>query len=264
MDKKRFSLLRVPIDPLTSSDVLDKIKMYLSGNRRFVHIVSVNPENIVIAQENQQFKQICWNSDLALTDGIGTLIGSKILGYTVPERVQGSVLLPRLLDLAGRMSSTVVLIGSQANLALQLAQCYSRSYPEATFIGTNGYKNILTPTPEEDAAIEVIVRRTRPHFVFLAFGSPTQEIWIDTHKKMLEGAICMGVGGAFDYLSGLTQRPPHVIRTLGLEWLYRLIKEPWRMDRQVKRLPIFIGMILREYIWCIMHPTHEKKSHFGS
>lgn len=261
MDKKRFSLLGVPIDPLTTSDVLDKIKVYQSSNRRFVHIVSVNPENIIIAQENQQFKQICWNSDLALTDGIGTLIGLKIMGDMVPERVQGSILLPRLLDLAGRMSSTVVLIGSQANLAEEIAKCYSRSYPEATFIGTNGYKNILTPTPEEDAAIEVIVRRTRPHFVFLAFGSPAQEIWIDTHKKILEGAICMGVGGAFDYLSGAIQQPPDVIRKVGLEWLYRLIIQPWRIQRQFKRLPIFIGMILKEWFWCIMHRTHEKASH---
>lgn len=264
MDKKRFSLLGIPIDPLTTNDILDKIKMYQSPPRRFVHIVSINPENIVIAQENPQFKQVCINSDLALTDGIGVLLGAHLLGFSVPERVQGSLLLPQLLDWAGRMSSTVVLIGSQANLADNIAKCYSRSYPEATYIGIKGYQNILSPTPEEDAAVEAIVRSTRPHFVFLAFGSPAQEMWIDAHKKMLEGAICMGVGGAFDYLSGSTQKPPHIIRALGFEWLYRLTKEPWRISRQAKRLPIFIGMIIREYIWCIMHPTHEKKSHFSS
>ena len=245
---KRFSLLHVPIDPLSLNDVLDKIKLYLSSPPVFRHIISINPENIIIAQQNMQFMKVCQQSDLALTDGIGVLFGGRLLGLSIPERVSGSILFPRLLDLAGAMSSTVVLIGSQANLALRLAQCYSQSYPEATFIGTNGYKNILTPTLEEDAAIEMIVRRTRPHFVFLAFGSPAQEIWIDTHKKMLEGIICMGVGGAFDYLSGLTQRPPHIMRSLGLEWLYRLITQPWRIQRQGKRLPLFIGLILKEWI----------------
>lgn len=261
MIKNRFSLLGIPLDPLTIDDVLDKIKLYISSPSRFVHIVSINPENVVIANQNEQFMHICKNADLALTDGIGVLLAARILGKSVPERVSGSVLLPKLLDLAGAMSSTVVLIGSQANLADSLARCYSRTYPKATFIGTNGYQNSQNPTLEEERDIEAIVRRTRPHFVFLALGSPTQEIWIDTHKKLLEGAICMGVGGAFDYLSGAIQQPQVIIRRMGLEWLYRLTIQPWRIQRQLKRLPIFIGMILKEWLWCIMHRTHEKTSH---
>jgi len=70
----------------------------------------------------------------------------------------------------------------------------------------------------------------------------------------------MGVGGAFDYLSGASQKPPELIRSFGLEWLYRIVREPWRVGRQAKRLPIFIGLILKEWFWCIMHPHHEKKS----
>lgn len=245
---KRFSLLQVPIDPISLNDVLDKIKLYVSSPPVFRHIVSINPENVVIAQHNKQFMKVCQNSDLALTDGIGILIGGRLLGLSIPERVSGSVLLPRLLDLAGAMSSTVVLIGSQANLADKIAECYSRSYPKATFIGIQGYKNSLQPTQEEEANIETIVRRTRPHFVFVAFGSPAQELWIDTHKKMLQESICMGVGGSFDYLSGASQKPPHIIRVLGLEWLYRLITQPWRIHRQGKRLPLFVGLILKEWM----------------
>jgi N-acetylglucosaminyldiphosphoundecaprenol N-acetyl-beta-D-mannosaminyltransferase len=248
MEKKRLSLLQIPIDPLSTRDVLDKIKLYISSPPTFIHIVSINPENIVIAQQNAQFKTVCQNSDLALTDGIGVLLAARLLGLSIPERVPGSILLPRLLDLAGAMSSRVVLIGSHANLADKIAKCYSRSYPEATFIGIRGYKNSLQPTKEEDTEIETIVRRTRPHFVFVALGSPTQEIWIEAHKKLFKESICMGVGGSFDYLAGASQKPPHIIRTLGMEWLYRLITQPWRIQRQRKRLPRFIGMILKEWI----------------
>lgn len=214
---------------------------------------------MVIAQENSQFMAICKSADLALTDGIGVLLGARLLGFSVPERIQGSVLLPKLLDLAGAMGSTVVLIGSQANIADSVAKCYSRSYPKARFLGTHGYQMSTAPTQKEEEDIEAIVRSLRPQFVFVALGSPTQEIWIESHKKLLEGCICMGVGGAFDYLAGATHKPPAIIKRLGLEWLYRLVIQPWRMKRQGNRLPRFIGMVMNEWFWGIIHATHEKK-----
>lgn len=243
--KQRISFFQIPIDPLTTEDVLEKIKIYLSGPPKFIHIVSINPENVIIAQQNPLFRDTCQKADLALTDGVGIILGAKLLGISIPERIQGSVLLPKLLDLAGQISSRVVLIGSQANLADTIAKCYSHAYPKAKFVGVEGYKNKEKPTPEEEEILENIVRSTRPHFVFVAFGSPYQELWISTHKKMLQESICMGVGGAFDYLSGSSRKPPYIIRTLGFEWLYRLIQEPWRAKRQVSRLPVFVGMILK-------------------
>ncbi len=248
MIKQRISLLQVPIDPLTMEEVLEKIKIYLSSLPKFTHIMSVNPENIVIAQQNSAFREVYAHADLALTDGIGVILGAKLLGKYIPERVSGSVLLPRLLDLAGHMSLRVVLIGSQADLADKIARCYSRSYPEATFIGMKGYKNIHNRSLDEEKHIEDIVRSTRPHFVFVAFGSPTQELWINTHKSLLHTSICMGVGGSFDYLSGASQRPPQIISTLGLEWFYRLVQQPKRAKRQLIRLPLFLALILKQRI----------------
>ncbi|MCX6732290.1 MAG: WecB/TagA/CpsF family glycosyltransferase [Candidatus Roizmanbacteria bacterium] len=246
MEKQRITLFQLPIDPLSLNDVLEKIKLYLSAPLQFKHIVSINPENVVVAHQNSSFLEVCQHADLALTDGIGIVIAAKLQGLFIPERVSGSYLLPKLLELAGQMSSRVVLIGSQANLADSIAKCYSRAYPKATYIGIEGYQNKLNPTPEEEAHIESIVRDTRPHFVFVAFGSPYQELWINTHKKMLQESICMGVGGAFDYLSGASRRPSNAISSTGFEWLYRLIRQPWRAKRQISRLPIFIGMVLKQ------------------
>ena len=264
MTKQRISLLHIPIDPLTMDEVLEKIKIYLSSPPEYTHIISVNPENIIIAQRNLAFHEIYHKADLALTDGIGVVLGAKLLGFSIPERVSGSILLPRLLDLAGQLSLRVVLIGSQADLADKIAQRYSRSYPKATFVGLQGYENKEKPSPKEEGHIEDIVRSTRPHFVFVAFGSPYQEIWIDTHRSLLHTSICMGVGGSFDYLSGASHKPLQIIRSLGLEWVYRLIKEPWRARRQFFRLPFFVALILKQKIWCIMHPQNEKASPHGS
>ncbi|MFZ2026801.1 MAG: WecB/TagA/CpsF family glycosyltransferase [Microgenomates group bacterium] len=245
--KNRFSLFDTPLDPLTYHDVLEKIKKYLSDPPVFRHIVSINPENIILAQDNAEYRDVCHKSDLALTDGIGVMLAAKILGKNIPERIPGSFLLPRLLDLAGAMSSRVLLIGSQANLAANIAECYSRSYPKATYIGMEGYKNKLKPTKEEVQAIEDIVRNTRPHFVFVSFGSPFQELWIYSHRALLKDSICMGVGGAFNYLSGVSRRPPQLIAQLGLEWLYRLASEPWRIHRQLSRLPRFVLLVLKQW-----------------
>jgi N-acetylglucosaminyldiphosphoundecaprenol N-acetyl-beta-D-mannosaminyltransferase len=254
--KRRATLLNVPIDTFTLNDVLDSIKRGLSNASRFIHIVSLNPETIMIAYTNKQLLAIYQKSDLALSDGIGVYFAARLLSIPVPERVPGSVLLPRVLDLAGQMSSRVLLIGSQANLAEHIAKCYSQSYPEATFIGVRGYQNVSKPTQEEESEIQAIVRRTRPHLVFVAFGTPSQELWIEAHKDLLQGSICMGVGGAFDYLSGATRRPNPLIAQLGFEWLYRLIIQPWRVKRQFTRLPAFVLLVLAEKLRCIMHPQN--------
>lgn len=252
--KRRATLLNVPIDTPTLNDVLDSIKKGLNSSPHFTHIVSLNPETMMIARKNKQLFAVYQKSDLALSDGIGVFLAARLLSIPVPERVSGSTLLPKVLDLAGQMSSRVLLIGSQANLAESIAKCYSRSYPEATFIGIRGYQNVSKPTQEEETEIQAIVRRTRPHLVFVAFGTPSQELWIEAHKDLLQGSICMGVGGAFDYLSGATRKPNPLIVQFGFEWLYRLITQPWRAKRQFTRLPAFVLLVMAEKLRCIMHP----------
>jgi N-acetylglucosaminyldiphosphoundecaprenol N-acetyl-beta-D-mannosaminyltransferase len=252
--------LGIPLANPTKAEVLEYMEKRQMSAAPFFHIVSINPETVVTAHQNPALRSIYQHADLALTDGIGVLLAARILGIRVPERVSGSALLPQLLDLAGRMRSRVVLIGSQANLAESIAKCYSASYPEATFVGSFGYQNVAHPTADEEKHINAIVSATRPHFVFVAFGTPAQELWIETHKDLLSGAVCMGVGGSFDYLSGAKQRPPSIVHRLGLEWLYRLIREPWRLGRQITRLPLFIGMVIAEKMRCIIRPQNGRIS----
>ena len=232
--------------------VLEKIKKYIKKPRGFFHIVSLNPENLVIAHGNRTFRRIVKTAQMPIIDGIGVILAAQLLKIEAGERTPGVDLMNNLISLAGSMRLTVLLLGGKTNLALHLAQCYQRSYPKAKFIGMQGIKNIKRPKLFEDKEIFHIVRTTKPHIVFAAFGSPSQELWFYKHKRGFSGCVCMGVGGAFDYLSGSIQRPPALFRALGIEWLIRLMKQPWRLKRQL-RLLIFMSFVIKQKV----HETLE-------
>ena len=139
----------------------------------------------------------------------------------------------------------VLMIGGKENLALRLAQCYSEQFPEAKFKGVQGIEDIKNIKKEEEVKIFSIVTAYKPQLVFVAFGSPDQELWLDRHKKEFAGCVVMGVGGAFNYLSNKIKRAPVFIQKLGLEWLFRLLNQPWRWKRQLRLLK-FIGLVIRQ------------------
>lgn len=240
----------LPVD--SRKTVLEKIKKYLLAPRGFFHIVSLNPENIVVATRNRTFKRIVKTSRLAIIDGSGIELAARLLHIPAGERYPGVDLMKNVISLAGKMRSTVLFIGGRKNLADSLAKCYQRSYRKAKFTGVQGYENVQKPTPHEEAALKAIVRATKPQIVFVAFGSPTQEIWLEKHKSWFPKCVCMGVGGSFDYLSGAIPRPHRLIRRLGVEWLARLIRQPWRARRQL-RLIVFLSSVIKQSI----HETLE-------
>ncbi|OGK09158.1 hypothetical protein A2767_06295 [Candidatus Roizmanbacteria bacterium RIFCSPHIGHO2_01_FULL_35_10] len=238
---KEFRLLGVKINPQRKSNILEQIKMYIAHPRGYLQIVSLNPENIIEANENNGFKRILETSQLQIIDGIGVVLAGKLIGVNL-ERLTGVDLMDDLVKLADELSLRVLLIGGKPNLALRLAQCYSDTYAQAKFIGIAGVKNIKKPLRSEEDELFSIVTAYKPHLVFVSFGSPDQELWLDRHKKKLLGIVTMGVGGAFDYFSGKITRAPKFIRSIGMEWLFRLIVEPWRWKRQL-RLIKFLWLI---------------------
>lgn len=229
------SILEVRLVLRSRQDILEQIKKYIEKPSGFFHIVSINPENLISSQENLEFKKVIEAGQIQLIDGVGVVIAGKILGFEL-ERFTGVDLMQELMKLANTLRLRVVLIGGKQNLAIQLAECYSRSYPKAKFFGLEGIKNIKNPLASEEKNILSIVSQFKPHLLFAAFGSPDQELWLDRHKSHLTGIVCMGVGGAFDYLAGVVPRAPKFLRLIGLEWLFRLTIEPWRWRRQLRLL----------------------------
>ncbi len=200
---------------------------------------------MVIAYENSQFKQALNKAQIKLIDGIGIVIAAFLLNTQVGDRFPGVELMQELIILASKRRLRVLLIGGKPNLALRLAQCYQRIYPEAKFVGIEGIKNIQNPTKIEENEIFSIITDFKPHLVFVAFGSPEQELWIERHRDQFDRYLLMGVGGAFDFLSGAVPRAPRLVQAIGLEWLYRLIRQPWRWKRQL-RLIKFCYLVLKQ------------------
>ena len=242
---KQNKVLGITITPESKSSILEKTLKYIRKPTGFFHIISLNPENLVIATENRLFRKIVETAQMTIIDGIGIVLAGQLLGVEVGERISGVGLMEDLLKVASDRRLRVLMIGGNDNLALKLAQCYTDQFPEAKFKGLQGIKNIRNIKKEEEVNILSIVADYKPQLVFVAFGSPDQELWLDRHKKEFSGCVVMGVGGAFDYLSNNIERAPVFIQKLGLEWFYRLFNQPWRWKRQLRLLK-FIKLILQE------------------
>lgn len=243
MTKKK--ILEITMPTQSRNDILEKIKKYISSPRGFFHIVSLNPENMVLTKENDNFKKVVETAQIKLVDGVGVVLAARWLNIPIGQKMTGVELMEELVKMANVLRLRVLLIGARSNLALKLAECYSQKYAQAKFKGLYGIQNIKKPRQVEEKAIFSIVRHYKPHILLVSFGSPYQELWLARHKKQFSKIVAVGVGGAFDYLGGKVARAPKPIRDFGFEWLFRLIREPWRLKRQL-RLIKFIRLILAE------------------
>ena len=244
--KKIKNFLRIKIFAQNKQNTLEKIKKYIKKNNQFCHIVSLNPENLIIALENKKFKKVIETAQIQIIDGVGMILASRLLGVFVGERYPGVDLVNDLLNLSSKMRLRVLLIGARSNLAKRLADCYQKKYSPAKFFGLEGISDIKNPKKEEEEKIFSIISDFKPHLVLVAFGSPDQELWIERHKKEFKNSVVMGVGGAFDFLGGVVPRAPIFIRKIGLEWLFRLLVQPWRLRRQL-RLVRFLWLVIKEF-----------------
>ena len=246
----KTTILGIKLNPTSKLNTLEHIKKYIKHPSGFYHIVSLNPENIIIAQSDGEFKKTIEKGQIQIVDGVGIVLAGRLLGFQV-KKLTGVELMEELLKVADQLRLRVLLIGGKPNLALRLAECYSRAYKKAEFLGLEGFKDIKGPLKSEEQKVFSIVSDFKPHLLFVSFGSPDQELWLDRHKNQLTGIVCMGVGGAFDYAGGIIPRAPKIIRTLGFEWLFRLVAEPWRWRRQLKLIK-FIWLVLKQKVFNIL------------
>ena len=244
---KQNSLLNIPIDPLSRKEVLEKIIKYIKTSRNFLHIVSLNPEILVEATKNPQFKKVVKSAQIRIVDGSGVILASKLIGIQIGERYTGIKLMEDLLKEASHQRLRVMLLGGRPKIAEQIVACQKQAQSKATFFATDGIKDIQNPTAREEKGILFIVADYRPHILLVSFGSPFSELWLYEHRQSLKKIVCASVGGAFDYMAGTTPRAPQFIHQIGLEWLYRLVTQPWRWRRQLK-LITFTKEIFKEMI----------------
>lgn len=242
---KHQTILGITLHPQSKEKILEQIILFTRNPKDFLHIVSINPENVIISQQNEKFKKVLNYAQIQIVDGVGILLAGAILGIDINIRITGVDLMKDILDLCKKEPLRVMFLGAKHDLANKLAECYRQKYPNAKFYGLEGFKNIQNPTKSEEDHIFSIVSEMRPHILFAAFGSPAQELWFERNRASLQGIVCMGVGGGFDFISGKISRAPLFLRRVGLEWFYRLVIEPWRWKRQL-RILTFLYLVLKQ------------------
>lgn len=202
-------------------------------------IVTINPEMIQAASKNKEFADIINNAELVVPDGIGVEIGLKILGYRV-RRIAGIELGRALIDkFAGQ---PVAFVGAKPEIIEKAVGNLKKEVPALnTVYVQDGYF-------KDDERVLSELEAAQPRLVLVALGSPKQEFFINEAKKRLPGALFIGLGGSFDVWSGVVKRAPVIYQKLGLEWLYRTVKEPQRFKRIFPTLPLFILNVVKEKI----------------
>ncbi len=245
---KNFDLLGINLKIVNPQSILEQIIHWASQREQFAHVVSINPEIIVQAQVDSEYKKILNQAQIQLVDGVGVVAAAYIFYGQSLFRLSGVDAMTRLMNLAGEMGLCVGLLGGKTNVADKIADCYTHKYPKAHYFGLQGFEDVNNQNVAERKQVEDTLKKFQPHILFVSFGSPAQEKWIEQNKRLLQNTVCIGVGGAFDFLAGAVPRAPAPLRKLGLEWLWRLIQQPWRWRRQL-RLIHFVLLLLRQKIF---------------
>jgi N-acetylglucosaminyldiphosphoundecaprenol N-acetyl-beta-D-mannosaminyltransferase len=222
----RIRILGVGIDPVTMAEALSRVEGLLDGARPS-QVITANPEMVMLARRNKPFAQVFQEAALVVPDGYGLIWASRFLGRPLPERVAGIDLLDNLAALAARRRYGLFLLGAREGVAAEAAAELQRRHPGLIIAGFHhGYF-----TPDEERQVLDRIREARPHILAVGLGTPRQELWLARHQASLQVPIGIGVGGSFDVLAGRVQRAPRWMQARGLEWLYRLLREPWRYRR---------------------------------
>lgn len=232
----RYDILGIPVRPTTKAALLARMQHFLESPTRFFHLVSMNPEIIMEARHNPEFLKCIHAAEAQLIDGAGTAWALKKLHGVEVEKWSGADCMEYLMEYAGDSGLRILLIGGRPGVAEQIAKNYQHTVRQGTYEGMSAFSDISHPTQvEEDALFQKIVDY-KPQIIFSSFGSPAQELWFYRNQHKLQGIIGIGVGGAFDYMVGAVPRAPQWMQENGLEWLYRLILQPWRWKRQINLL----------------------------
>lgn len=202
-------------------------------------VITINPEMINNARKNSDFADIINSAELVIPDGIGVEIGLKILGNSV-RRIAGIEFAHKMLEVCAKEGKSVAFVGAKHEIIEKAAENIKNEFENINIVYVqDGYF-------KDDERVMNDLKILQPRLILCALGSPKQEEFIAKSKTMLPDSLFIGVGGSFDVWSGVVQRAPEIYQKLGLEWLYRTVKEPQRFKRIFPTLPLFVLNVLRE------------------
>jgi N-acetylglucosaminyldiphosphoundecaprenol N-acetyl-beta-D-mannosaminyltransferase len=202
-------------------------------------VVTVNPIIMMNGLDQPTFMSILQRAELIVPDGTGVVWATRHIGSPVAERVTGFDLVHQLMEVGNQNSWTIFLLGASPETIKEAHHRLAQQYPSVKLISRDGYFG-----EAEDAEVINMIQKANPDILFVGRSTNTQEPWIDRYRTELNIPVMMGVGGSFDVISGNLRRAPKLFQKLQLEWLFRLIRQPWRYRRMLD-LPRFAWKVLR-------------------
>ena len=240
MCNSKVNILGVNIDNLTFSKTLEKAKS-LTESPELDTIFTPNPEIIMLARNDDEFKNILNSASICTADGIGVVKAAKKLGTSLPERVAGFDLGSALIEYAAQTDKSLFFFGAAPTVADTAAAKLIEKHPTLKIAGTcNGYFK-----PQETPEIIEQINASNADILFVCLGAPKQEKWIYENRGKLKVRLALGLGGSLDVFAGNTKRAPKIFIKLNLEWFYRLLKHPSRIGRFMA-LPKFMLVVNKE------------------
>ena len=230
------NILGIDVSVTSYEDLKEAINEDIEKKKKSF-IVAINPEKVLKARKNQELKDLLNKASYAIPDGVGIIYASKIKKGQIKSRITGIDCMDMLCGLASDKGYKVFLYGAKKEVIEKAKIKLEEKYKQIKIVGTiDGYE-------KDDKKIVKQINESKAEIIFVALGSPKQENWIMEHMEKLNVSIFQGVGGSFDVISGNIKRAPLWMQKAGLEWLYRLIKEPKRIFRQLK-LVKFLFLII--------------------
>ncbi len=234
----RIDVLGVGFDNVTMEEAVNR-GMELLHSPGTHYVVTPNPEIVETCRENLAARQAVNGADLVLPDGIGVVIGAKMLGTPLKEKVPGIEFAAGLMEGMAKEGLSLYLLGAQSGVAEKAGEKLTAKYPGLKIAGThNGFF-------QEDCAVAEAIRQSGADCVFVCLGAPKQELWMAKHGETTGARLLCGLGGSLDVFAGVVERAPKFWSDHGLEWFYRLCKNPWRAKRMMK-LPLFLVHVRKE------------------
>lgn len=228
----RTDILGVGYDSVTMDEAVAR-SIKLINERKGAYVVTPNPEIVMLCRENPALNDAIGEAELVLADGIGVVYGAKILGTPLKARIPGIDYADGLMSKMAELGMSVFLLGAKPTVAEKAGLALSHKHPGLVIAGTHdGYFS-------ENAPIIVEINKAKPDLLLVCLGAPKQELWMQENAPKLNVGLMAGLGGSLDVFAGTVKRAPVAFQKLGLEWFYRLCKEPWRIKRMIK-LPLFV------------------------
>ena len=231
LQKRRVRLLNTYVDNITMEEAVAHIeKLARTGHNAYV--VTPNVDHIVRLERDEYFRQIYSDADLILTDGKPLIWISKWMGEPIKEKVSGADLFPRVCAMAAGKGYRVALLGAKEGAAARAAENLVQKYPGLRVTGIYSPPLGFEKSPEEREKVYSFIRLAEPDILCIGLGTPMQEKFFFKARKKIQVPVVLHIGAAIDFEAGVVQRAPGWMQDVGLEWLYRVLREPGRLFKR--------------------------------